>query len=728
LGAFKATHSLVDFLQVLDVLATLKVDVPQVWQTWKRLNKKVDGKGAVRSVLVWRSSLDLSACSSDADTKDAETGSSSTGIQSPQIDIDVDVVKHAFDSFMHDEEITEYIQARIKDASYGYGLFVAALPFEQDLPKYPVIDEAARLIGQHLKAFFTDVEEITGDSAASATPVRHPGIHRFIDDDLIPWAFDAERRHWQGDPGPEADCRLAQLERLEEIRPFLIADLYLSEPDTFPPGFSLATLARAIPYLPQRDIEGLLVGEEFNDEFLETEGCAELIDVLLALPLLKPFNSWDQYEKSVPQNSVLREYAQDVCGIQELPALSIDFYEKLIFDLGVVSFTNISSALQLSNEEEALTFKRLRALIASGIRRLTALRRHDFGGQWPFAQEVAAGMGLGMERICDELEFTPRHDVSYLIAVDKAGQGFGLCSFFSYIRNKEERFARARSENLILAFDAAIDEGWDEFATASLTFYLFTQPILFDGELHADWHRLSKILRASNKLPGAERIGEAAALAVEIMRAKGKGDGLDALCLAGWAEETTEDLAIDPAAFDAALTFKQIVNGLIEQIGKEAWLKLSLHGKKQLQNAESLWSSVHMQLGHGTGDFGVVATAYVKVFEGEMVDRMRPVTSTPAFVAYYRQTYKKEPDQHLGLGAVLHLLKKFERLPVDLQDLIRVTNIRVQENKGLVNELLKAIDFRNKGAHAGPFSEKQFLELRELIFRDQLLKRFVDLL
>ena len=640
----------------------------------------------------------------------------------------MEVVGHASDLAEYEQEITDYIQARIKDPSYPYGLFVAALLFEHILPKYPVIDEAARLIGQHLKAFFSDVEEITDDSSASTTPVSHPGIHRFIDHDLIPWALDAERRHWQSDPGPEAECRLAQLERLEEIRPFLIADLYLSEPDTFPPGFSLATLARAIPYLPQEEIEALLLGEEFNDEFLEREGCAELVDVLLSLPLSKPFDSWDQYEKSVPVDSLLREYAQDVYYIRELPALPLELYEKLIFDLGFESrFMNIASALQLSDEEDALTLKRLRALIESGIKRLTDVRRSDYDSKSPFEQEVAARIGL-MDSICQELEFTPRHDISYLIGVDETAQGFGLCSFFSYVRNLKRRFGRARSEHLILAFDAAIDEGWDEFATASLTFYLFSQPILYDGELHANWHRLSQILRVARNLPGAERVRHAAALAVEIIRDKGKGGSLDALCLSGWAEKNAEDMGITADIPERVLTWHQIRKELIEQIGNEAWLKLSPQGKRQLQDAEKLWSWMHPQLGHGTGDFGLVATAYVKVFEGEIIERMSRVTSTPTFEAYYRQTYKREPDQHIGLGPLLYLLKNFERLPADLQSIIRATNIRVHEDRGLVDDLFKSMQYRNRGAHPGPFNEKQFIDLMKLVFEDKLLKRFIDLL
>lgn len=731
LEAFKASVCLDDFLRVLDVLATSNVDVPEVWKTWNSMNKKISCKGAVWAVLDWTHSLYFSThpCS--------ETKSASTDAQSPQIEFDMETAKHVAELGRYEQEVADYIQERIKDPSYPYGHFVAALPFEQMLIEQPVIDEAVRLMGQYIKAFFgsaevSEAEETTRDLSESVEPVRHPGIRRFIDVELIPWAFDAERRYWQSRSDHESEYRLLQLAHLEEMRPWLFTYFELSDPASFPPGFSLANLARAIPYMPNSELSSILAGQEFNDEFLEREGSAELVDVLLSLPLSKPFDSWKQYEKSVPENSLLREYARDVYSINELPTLSLELIEKLIFDLDLYGYSNITSLLQLSDEEEEATSERLRALMESNIKRLTAVRRDDFGGKSPVTQDAAAMIGSGMHGICRWLEFTPRHDITYLIGVQigpyDTGQGFGLCSLFSYVLHTEARFARARSENLVLVFNAAIDEGWDEFATASLAFYLFSQPILYDGELHADWHQLSQILRVAINLPGAERVRHAAALAVGIMREKGKGDRLDALSLSGWGEKDAEDLDIAPDSFSNVLNFTQIVSGLIEQIGKEAWLKLSLHGKRQLQNAENLWSSMHMQLGCGTGDFGVVATAYVKVFEGEIMDRIGPITTTKPFEVYYRQTYKKDPEQHISLGSLLFLLKNFERLPVDLQNVIRSTNIRVHEDKELVDDLFKSMQFRNKGAHAGSFNAKQFIDLRKLVFEDQLLKRFIELL
>ena len=126
LEAFKASVSLDDFLRVLDVLATLNVDVPEVWKTWNRLNKKISCKGAVWAVWDWRESLYLSTrvC-------DGETESSSTGAQSPEIKIDRELVKLSSELARHEQEVADYIQERIKDPSYPYELFVAALPLSR---------------------------------------------------------------------------------------------------------------------------------------------------------------------------------------------------------------------------------------------------------------------------------------------------------------------------------------------------------------------------------------------------------------------------------------------------------------------------------------------------------------------------------------------------------------------------------------------------------------------
>lgn len=724
LEAFKVSGNLDDFLQVLAALAPLKVDVPEVWKTWKRLKIRVEGKGAARSVLTWIATLNADVCTSVTTTAPSPALPSNE-----QIERDDKWWSIGLEIEMELDEIEKYIEAKLADPANPYGPFAAALPFETILPSYPIIDESARLIGQHILTLFKNAEADADQSSEATTPVHHPNIIKFIEHDLLPWAFDTERGYWQRNPGTEADYRFRQLVHLEELRPHLFSGFNLRNSNTFPPGFSAGTLARAIPYLPQPLLVWILNAQYLDEEFAEVEGSAEMVDVLFSLPLETPLETWDQYWRLVPEHSVLRDYAEDVYLIEELPALPIKNYAVLLDELGLEgAVVNIAFDQQFSDDPKALTPTHLRELIESGIGRLTQVRRTGYRGMSPFTSDEAAQMGVGLSEICERLDFSPQHDISYLVGITGPNMGFGLCPFSSSRIVTSDIGARSRNDNFLLVFNAAIDEGWHEFATASLAFFLFSQPLMHDHELHTDWHRLAQALQVASSLPGFSRVRSAAALALEIMSHYGKAGSLDVLCLSGWAGNLDEDKDITTDNLDRVLTRRQINKELVETLGAEAWLKLSLPGKRQLEDAEAHWSSIHMHVGRGQGDYGSLATSYVKVLEGEILVRMQPVVASQAFMEYFRQTYKRVPEKHVGLGVLLHLLRDFEQLPPSLQDAIRLSQVRLQEDRGLINGLFKAMQYRNKGAHTGEFNAKEFFELRKLLFENQVLKRFLELL
>ena len=724
--AFKTSGSLDDFLRVLSALVSLKVDVPEVWKTWKRLNKEIEGKGVVRAVLTWIATLDISICASATTT--VPTPSLPSTEQS-----DRNSKWESLYKALH--ELEKYIEAKLADPANPYGPFAAELPFETILPSYAIIDESARLIGQHIQALYNNEAADADQLSEVATPVHHPNIIKFIEHDLLPWAFDTEQGYWQRNPCTEADSQLLQLEHLEELRPHLFSGFNLSNSDTFPPGFSAGNLARAIPYLPQPLLVWILNAHYLDEGFVDVEGSAELVDVLLSLPLEIPLETWDQFWRLVPEHSVLRDYAKDLPDMGELPALPIKNYAVLIDELGTegvtggtTAVTNIAFDQQFSDDPKALTPTRLRELIESGIGRLTQVRRANYRGRTPFTRDEAAQMGVGLSEICERLDFSPQHDISYLVGITEANMGFGRHPFSSSRIVISDISARSRSDNYLLVFNAAIDEGWHEFATASLAFFLFSQPLMHDHELHTDWHRLAQALQVASSLPGFSRVRHAAALALEIISTFEKAGSLDVLCLSGWAGNLDEDKDVISDKLDRVLTHPQIQKELVEMLGAEAWIKLSLLGKRQLVDAEALWSSMHMHVGRGQGDYGSLATSYVKVLEGEILDRMRPVVTSQAFMDYHRQAYKRDPEKHVGLGLILHLLRDFEQLPPSLQDTIRQSQVRLQEDRGLLNGLFKVMQYRNKGAHAGEFNEKEFFELRKLLFQNQALKRFLELL
>ncbi|MEW6112902.1 MAG: hypothetical protein AB1664_12295, partial [Thermodesulfobacteriota bacterium] len=451
LDAFKASSSLSDFLYVLDVLATSKVDVPEVWDAWGEFKGRIDAQGAARSVLDWTSTRHFHYPEYDQNPSEESSG---TETCREQIQYDSVTARHAYESAVHHEkEIRQYIGERLKDPAYRYGNFAGALLFEKFLPKYPHLEEAAKIIAQYLTAATGDSpsafpeEEPLGDSAEPPDAVVHPGLKRFIDDELIPWSFDAERHHWltQSDES-KAAYHLAQLEQLKAVRPYLRGAIDLREPESFPPCFSLSTLAKAIPYLRQSEINGIVAELEFGEmdcyatDLLEIEGIAELVDVLLSLPLSKAFGTWDEYEEAVPTHSALRTYAEEIVFVRDIPCLPLDLLPGAMFGLSMRShFTDVITALKLPNEKYDATRIRLRTIVGTKIEQFTRLRRADFKGKAPVTRDDAVLLGLGIDILCDALELTPCHDISYLIAVGEDGKGFGICSILALARGTEDR-------------------------------------------------------------------------------------------------------------------------------------------------------------------------------------------------------------------------------------------------------------------------------------------------
>ena len=108
--------------------------------------------------------------------------------------------------------------------------------------------------------------------------------------------------------------------------------------------------------------------------------------------------------------------------------------------------------------------------------------------------------------------------------------------------------------------------------------------------------------------------------------------------------------------------------------------------------------------------------------------KLAGVFSSAAFQSYYKDAYNRPPERHITLGPMLTLIKKFKRHKPELQQVIIDANIHLQDDEALISKLYAAMKYRNDGAHRDGLSEAEFLELRNLLFRDGVLKRFVELL
>lgn len=547
----------------------------------------------------------------------------------------------------------------------------------------------------------------------------------------------------------ESKRNLARIQGLADVLPLIkgivFGDAEMGDfPGPFSDEFEFSDVPRLLPLLPQAMFERVVywASENLDYEFDDVDqffysGNAIFLDVILSWPVAEEALFWDDFDHPELRGTVWGETIQDVTPFDKVPHMTITLLERCFLNWFWVGRTdNIIAAARQANKNyfspPGYSIKRLSDLIERVIERISHARRTIYAGLSPFSMDSAAEIGSELSKICQLLKLTPKHDLIYLLAANSHfdDEGFGRLPFASRVYKRDtpeetQSDAQDRAANYIRVFHAAVEEGWDEFANAALAFFLFSQPIHFENRLYVDWRDLGAALRLAPTLNGYHRVERA----LQIAGAMICGDGqqhYDALCLAAWVPADAP-----PVELPVGLTVSKrtiIEQELVECLGAETWLKLGPEAKQQLLEAELQWSKLHSELGRGMKDWGGVALAYVKPIEGELGRKLADVFGSTAFRNYYTNTYKRPPGQHIGLGNMLQLLKKFEHLDHELQQLIVGANIRLQEDGGLIKRLSHAMDLRNQGAHTGGFSENEFLKLRQLLFREGVLKRFVELL
>lgn len=731
LDKFTQSHELSDFLSLIEIVAMTAIECPQAWETWSRLNSSVEASQPVRAVLETIAHLSLPQIKpAQKSISNSNTSVNSDAAQSNPL---YEAVMNAA------EKESEYKTARQMDVDDPYRFFPAAWPFTKILEHEFGEDDLGKMISKYLRAFYP--APISSSGSDVLIEVRQLSLPTFLKDSLLPWAFAYERCNPLNQNTDEAAYRIAQLAEIEIFLPYLFdlleGKIKLSDPSTFSHGFTVRGFAKILPSLPQSMFERMT-----RNIILETDkyaigdisieqGYPELFDVLLSLPLDNHFHSWNEFEAQVPVNSFLRQAAENIYSIDNLPYLPIRCLNSIVFEFNIDNFiTQDVSELDNSDYSWALNTERLRELCVLVIERITSIRRFSYGGKSPLNYLEAGNLGFQLEHLCEGYSLEINHDLTYLLSVGGSGLGFGDATFGEIIYEEMDlRRARLRTQNYFRVIECLQEEGWYEFANACLAFYLFSQPIHSkDRQLHADWPRLGKAIKAGAGSPGWHFVEKSLDWACGLI---GEGDpnSLDALCLAGWqsqgghrrgsilSSETISSYVLDHAQAELALK---------KDLG-EAWIKLSPRGKRQLVDADAEWSALHHQLGKGRSDWGSLATAYVKVIEGELLFRMESIFSSPVYEAYCLAKNRKL-ERHITLGPMLHLLRDFENLDQSLRQKIADTGVRIQSDASLLKNLLWLMDIRNSGSHPAGISEKQFAALRTLFFRGGVLKRFIELL
>lgn len=737
LEKFAQSKELTDFLLLIEIVAATSIACPQIWDVWLRLNGSVKASQPTQAILetIARLSWHQIKQPQNPSTND----NTLVGNHSTQNNDSSKSIASLVKAF---EDERNYREARLTDLDDPYRFFPAAWPFEEIFAKKENFgsEDPGEIISKYLCAFYS--APITPTVADLLIEVHQSSLLCFLKDSLLPWAIAFERRNLFNQNSDEAAYRTAQLAEIEIFIPhlfgFLEGKIKLSDPSTFASGFTVRGFAKALPNLPQSMFERLasnIVLETCNYDLLNSIelGYPELFDVLLSLPLDAPFHSWGAFETEVLPNSFLRQATENIYSIDSLPYLPIHLLSKITFEFDVDKFiTQDAAELNDSNCLWALNTERLRELYERLIGKITDVRRLHYGGRSPLNYFESGGLGFNLGHLCDGNLLKIDHDLTYLLSETESAMGFYGEENFSASFNASElssESAKFRTQIYLQVIGLLRKEGWHEFANACLAFYLFSQPIYSkDHQLHADWSILGKVMKEGAGLPGWHVVEESLDCACTLI-SKGDLNSLDALCLASWLPHKTRHIkAMSPdIILSSVLNHSQAEKDLKEFLGNETWIKLTPEGKRRLVDADAEWSALHPQLGKGRHDWGSVATAYGKVFEGELAFRMKSVFSSQSYGTYCR-TKNRKSDDHITLGPMLHLLKEFTELDQLLRNEIDKTGIHIQEDKELIKGLLSLTFDRNRGAHPAGLTAKQFVDFRTSIYQGGVLKKFIDLL
>lgn len=262
-------------------------------------------------------------------------------------------------------------------------------------------------------------------------------------------------------------------------------------------------------------------------------------------------------------------------------------------------------------------------------------------------------------------------------------------------------------------------EDLHELANAFLAFLIFALSVLHEGEL-TNAGPLLMDASESMRLPGGSMIRRAIEFASAF--AGKKRSALEARKLASFLNvpAVSDDYRLDPQIAEHISAVKEpsksnVENNLRQQLTEERWLKLDQSSRESLVRAE-----IQRQrcLSYDI-DWGTVAVAYFKAIEHELNLR---------FSSIYCELNKRDANQHVNIGGVLLMLKKWHEQPEPFRSRIQSMS-QLHRNKPLIKQLIDTLQkYRNTGAHPNSFPEDILHDLYKLLFVKGLLAELIDAL
>ena len=130
-------------------------------------------------------------------------------------------------------------------------------------------------------------------------------------------------------------------------------------------------------------------------------------------------------------------------------------------------------------------------------------------------------------------------------------------------------------------------------------------------------------------------------------------------------------------------------------------------------------------------DWGPVAVSFFKPIESEIKYRLEKIFVSPQYQSELRNLgIKINPkDKHIPVGAILLAFKKPEKWSDELTQQIHSSNVFIQKDKKLAQDLINLSKVMNPGAHTGDIKVDDMLNfLNSLYGEKQIMGRFLNAL
>jgi len=586
-----------------------------------------------------------------------------------------------------------FTDALLERGNHRYGSFHVAYAFEDLLREFFKDRDPGVVIGSYVDSLFSS-DDYPAPEPHHAVQLD-AGTLQLVADHVLPWcckheligAIEDLRKEVQsevvpsggtadtpngdgGEPDPANSIVLSRLRLFQLAVANQFCPLIAGDPERFMREqysdttwrLRLGDIVSVLPLLPQHFFERYVSALIDSFDMIERRAYSEekedgLEDEILRLSNLcfsLPLGGADAVGLALPGDSELRGlmHLYDLSP-EHLPFLSIDRWRGLQVVIWDAIHTNncprCDVELARTVAQRIGQYRRVRVMEGKGLPGTPdgwyydlSLHFDDESLRWS-SQDWPLRLGA------------IEHDLRAGMDTGNEG-GVPVMSFPSLLLPE---VAVGRRDRLRLALEIAgqaADDGFDELANAVLAFGIFLQVVLHPESLECDWRTLVSLVRRLKKLPGHDMVEKAMAIAAASVAEKAPGSP-QVLLLAPWAKG---DHASAPK--EGPVNVAGLAAHVEEQIGSSVWKGLPGDVQNQLADAELGWDLHHRYVGTGRGDFGVVATSYVKAVElalGKALGPIMPLRHTVSFL----KSEKRKVDPKPTLGNMIFLLEHYPRLP-----------------------------------------------------------------